>query len=209
MTVTQFFLILSLVVYCESLLITHDSPRNVVKVLQIDNGDDWGTWNPPQYCADGHFAMGYNMKIEVPQGSGDDTALNSILLKCGSAAGQYGGYIVSGQGTWGGWVGETLCENTETQKFLTSFALQVENRQGGSDDTAANFAKFKCRDLDVEPEYDLAHPPGHGEWGSYGAWSQSCPLSSAICGIQTRVESPQGSGDDTALNDVKFYCCSV
>ncbi|XP_076100745.1 vitelline membrane outer layer protein 1-like [Mytilus galloprovincialis] len=146
--------------------------------------------------------MGYNMKWRR-------YCTQQHSAKSGSAAGQYGGYIVSGQGTWGGRVGETLCENSETQKFLTSFALQVENRQGGSDDTAANFSKFKCQDVDVEPEYDLAHPPGHGEWGSYGTWSQSCLLSSAICGIQTKSRSSSRFfGDDTAPNDVKFYCCS-
>lgn len=94
-------------------------------------------------------------------------------------------------------------------KNLTLINKVIFLLQGGSDDTAANFSKFKCQDVDVEPEYDLAHPPGHGEWGSYGTWSQSCLLSSAICGIQTKSRSSSRFfGDDTAPNDVKFYCCS-
>ena len=80
--------------------------------------------------------------------------------------------------------------------------------QHGLDDTAANWIRFKCRDFGSEKDYDLDHAPGHGQWGSYAGWSESCPLNSAICGIQSRIENAQGGGDDTALNDVIFFCCS-
>ena len=75
------------------------------------------------------------------------------------------------------------------------------------DDTAANYVKFKCR-CHCGHAYVLVKPPGHGFWGTWGAWSDNCPKGSGICGIQTKVEKPRGIfRDDTALNDVKFYCC--
>ncbi|NXM44606.1 VMO1 protein, partial [Gymnorhina tibicen] len=47
----------------------------------------------------------------------------------------------------------------------------------------------------------------NGSKGTWGDWSPSCPRSWGVCGIHTRLQPPQGVGDDTALNDVKLYCC--
>jgi hypothetical protein len=45
----------------------------------------------------------------------------------------------------------------------------------------------------------------------YGAWSEwvQCPTGSAICGVKTQVVDQLASGDDTALNQATFYCCST
>jgi hypothetical protein len=42
--------------------------------------------------------------------------------------------------------------------------------------------------------------------GSFGDWFK-CTAGYPICGILTLIESYQGSGDDTGLNNVKFDCC--
>ena len=81
--------------------------------------------------------------------------------------------------------------------------------QVGGDDTAANYIKFHCRDFNTPgPEYEMAKAPGHGRWGHYGTWSESCPQDSAVCGIQAKIEAPQGGIDDTGLNDIKLFCCA-
>lgn len=43
----------------------------------------------------------------------------------------------------------------------------------------------------------------------YGKWARDdCgTVGSRICGIQTWVEPDQGSGDDSAVNEIKFLCC--
>ena len=48
-----------------------------------------------------------------------------------------------------------------------------------------------------------------GIWGGWGGWSM-CTNNRMVCGIQTRVEDPQGGGgnDDTALNAVRLLCCN-
>jgi Vitelline membrane outer layer protein I (VOMI) len=47
--------------------------------------------------------------------------------------------------------------------------------------------------------------------GPYGTWSPyaKCPTGSAVCGMQSRVEGRQGSGDDTAMNGVRLMCCTL
>ncbi|XP_066475666.1 vitelline membrane outer layer protein 1-like [Tiliqua scincoides] len=56
-----------------------------------------------------------------------------------------------------------------------------------------------ANDLDVY--YAIANSKG-----SFGQISHSCTIG-YICGIQTRVQSPQYIKDDTAINDVKMFCC--
>ncbi|KAL3881303.1 hypothetical protein ACJMK2_027756 [Sinanodonta woodiana] len=212
------FICITLVVVGDAFLLIPNAPRSVVKILAVGNGGPWGSWYQPQYCPSGSYAVGYNMKIQDDQREHDDTCLNAISLHCEPLNMSTNvGDITSEQGGWGSWVGLTSCSDYywyHERSFLTSFALQVESNRFGGDDTAANFVKFMCRDFNTSyHEHELTHYPGHGPWGTYGDWSQSCPLGSAICGIQTKVEPFQGDsglfgGDDTALNDVQFMCCN-
>ncbi|XP_053374173.1 vitelline membrane outer layer protein 1 homolog [Mercenaria mercenaria] len=182
----------------------------VIATLKVTNGGWWGAWGSIQLCPAGSYAVGYDMRIE-PKRDSDCTALNAIKLLCEFPDGKDSGEVTSAQGPWGTWVGRVKCtSDVRGRQYLTSFALQVEKYQGqNTGDTAANYVKFSCRDRrGHQKPQELVKSPGHGIWGTWGAWSASCPQDTAICGIKTKVEKPQGTfGDDTALNDVQFYCC--
>ncbi|XP_068130028.1 vitelline membrane outer layer protein 1-like isoform X2 [Hyperolius riggenbachi] len=133
--------------------------------------------------------------VESPQGREDDTALNGIQLYCMSHLDdKVVATITSTRGSWGRWTGAQFCPSG----VIYRFSLKVEQPIVDGDDTAANNIMFQCSD------YTMLR--GYGEhWGTFGSWSNVCRR--GICGIKTRVEGPQGNGDDTALNDVQFRCC--
>ncbi|XP_032075089.1 vitelline membrane outer layer protein 1-like [Thamnophis elegans] len=161
--------------------------RSYIDILDAPYGGPWGNWGPYEFCKGG-YAIGFALKVEEPQGRGDDTALNGILLHC-----DQGNPITSTIGPWGEWTVPQFCKSGH---HLVSFSLRVERRQGNGDDTAANNIKFTCSDGERIMGYGL-------NWGDFGSWSDRC----GICGLQTRVEGKQGRGDDTALNNVIFFCC--
>ncbi|XP_062407989.1 vitelline membrane outer layer protein 1 homolog [Sardina pilchardus] len=155
------------------------------------HGGPWGDWKGVQMCPRNSRAYGFSLKVERPQGGGDDTALNGIRLYC-----KHGTYIsvVESGGNWGDWTSRKACASG----YLDSFQLRVEGGQGWGDDTAANNMNARCS------SGQILHGVG-GRWGEWGTWSSRCQ--NGVCGLQVRVESPQGGGDDTALNNVRLICC--
>ncbi|XP_066502297.1 vitelline membrane outer layer protein 1 homolog [Hoplias malabaricus] len=162
--------------------------QGIDSTITVSNGGAWGTWGPKQMCPQGSYAAGFSLMVEYPI-KGDDTALNGIRLHCIST-------VTSATGSWGIWTEPKYCKSGA----LKNFQFRVEGPQGDGDDTAANNIKFQCS--------DSSELVGDGtSWGTWGGWSKQCS-GKGICGIQTKVEGSQGSGDDTALNDVRFICCN-
>ncbi len=162
-------------------------------------GGPFGQWESLERCPFGQWAVGVSLKIEASQGGGDDTALNGIQLRCGAPTNVASATISSGVGGWGSWTNWIQCDNG----FINRATLRIEPSQGGGDDTGAVDADFYC-----SSGTRLWHSGPHFSWGDWKTL-QSCPDGTAICGLQTKVERDQGGGDDTALNDVTFYCCSL
>ena len=84
--------------------------------------------------------------------------------------------------------------------YMKSFQLRVSPAGNESDNTAVNNIRFMCsNDRDISGIGNTA-----GYWGEYSA---ECP--DGICGIETR-QRPDGGivVDNTALNDVRFTCCT-
>lgn len=180
---------------------------DVVSSFTSNNGGQWGQWtNRPVFCPPGSYAAGYTMRVEPPQGAGnnDDTALNAIRLYCYNRNGKPTGNLEPHPGFWGTWVEGRYCQGAGN--FLAAFDLQVEpslgSGLGSRDDTAANSILFGCSSGGVIAAEG-------GRWGSFsGNWVQGVP-GSAICGLDVKVEPRQGNGDDTALNDVRVYWCRL
>ncbi|XP_044856386.1 mucin-2-like [Mauremys mutica] len=159
--------------------------------IHVPNGGMWGTWGEEESCPGNSFAVGFSLKVQWPRHARDNTALNGIRLLCSN-----GRTIQSNVGPWGWWGRVKKCPSGQR---LTQFRLRVEPCRGLKDDTAANNIEFVCT--------GGAELRGHGgRRGKWGPQSRSCRRR-GICTIATKVQAPQGKGDDTALNDVYFRCC--
>lgn len=66
---SQFFKCLSffVLISCltESFIVLPNAPRRVVKVLKATNGAHFGYWGLTQFCAEGTYAVGYQLKVKI------------------------------------------------------------------------------------------------------------------------------------------------
>ncbi|XP_037031245.1 uncharacterized protein LOC119070841 [Bradysia coprophila] len=180
-----------------------EARQDVIQWIESNRITNWGDWGAADFCPEGSYVTGFDLKIEDNQGGGDDTAVNSIKLICTNLKGVYQKDIVSSEGSWGNYRGRKYCPNG----LGNGFELRSESGQGRGDDTAGVDFNLICANSDGSSTIIRG-----GEILTYGDWrttNRMCPPQTAICGIRTQVERPQGSGDDTALNNVDLACCRV
>ena len=174
--------------------------------LQPHCGSSWGSWGDPQFCPEGAFATGFKLKVESECGTFcDDTALNGISLICESKSGTDMGTASSKVGLWGTWQNSLLCGyDGQLPRFLRGVQFRSEKetkKEKHVDETAGNNLNGACYNGTV-----LSGAGTHwGTWSNY----ELCPSDTAVCGLRTQVEGNQGPSDDTALNQVIFYCCNL
>ena len=125
------------------------------------------------------------MKVESPQGSGDDTAANAFDLRCDD------------YGEWGSWPRDRC----SYQSYIVGFRAKIESPQYSGDDTALNSVALLCSD------HKVLYPRNEAPWGNHPSSFSQCRARTSVCGFRQKVESNQGSGDDTALNAIQLYCC--
>ena len=175
------------------------------KYESVLNAGDYGTWMNSMMCPQNTFIHAARAKVEKSQNNegpnADDTAMNSIEIKCKSPKPGSTSTVVSleyGQfGDWGDWV--------EFDKFVCGGQSRYDTTKYGSDASGLNGLKFKfCSYTYTGPIYE---PVSNG---LFGDWLKTvdAPDDFFGCGATLRVQSSQGDGDDTAANAIRLTYCN-
>lgn len=171
-----------------------------MSTIQSDGLTNWGQWHQERYCPSNSYAIGVKVKAQA-YNSFDNTGLNAIEIICNDDARTR---LLSGEGSFGDWDTDRYCPY---YKKLIGFKFRVHNDAFiinlVLDDSAANGIHLFCDDGS-----NLV-PGVEGPWGNWGS-DKYCANNQVICGIKTQIQWNQGFLlDDTALNNVVFYCCSL
>jgi len=111
----------------------------------------WGGWSPVVQCTGSGYMTAYQMLSESPQGGGDDTAANRIIIYCSNGAWLY---PTGGMG-WGSWK-YAACPSG---MYARGFHSKVEGSQGGGDDTALNGINVYCQSTPAPTPYPTTANP--------------------------------------------------
>ncbi|RMS91806.1 metallophosphoesterase [Pseudomonas coronafaciens] len=104
------------------------------------NEGNWGHWYEYALCPSNEAVVGYQLKMQPSQGSGnhqDDTAVDSVRLFC-----EGGGYLPSPYDTpYGIWKKAFRCP---AGMVATGFETRVEVDRGNNDDSTLNGMRMRC-----------------------------------------------------------------
>ncbi|XP_067280457.1 vitelline membrane outer layer protein 1 homolog [Pseudorasbora parva] len=106
--------------------------------------------------------------------------------------------FVTNGGPWGTWRAIDVCPYGT---YAAGFSLRVENPING-DDTALNGIRLYCADWSRGFVSSIESDTGYwGDWTDV-KWC----FNGYLKAFQLRVESRKGKGDDTAANNIRFWC---
>jgi len=175
--------------------------RSDFRRVVTPSGGPWGLSAKAVYCSAGSYVAAFAQRVETPQGSlVDDTALNTVLFYCKNPTGTWLEPLNAWEGVWGTWSPWAVCQTASG--FFTGGELKIEPSQGAGDDTGANASRFWCNDGSA------LTATNDGPWGTWRGRA-TCAAGEAVCGVQIQYESPQGAGDDTAMNGIRLHCCAL
>ena len=161
---------------------------------------NWGNWHGDVVAPNGCYVDGICVRYEAPIGSGDDTALNGIQMHVSSlpGRGESSNNVVVHPGHWGNWRPWVYAPDGY---YIAGMRARFEPWQRGGDDTALNGIEAICCSFQNNAIKRVMVEKGNwGEWGP----DAMVPLGWCVAGLQVRVESPIGSGDDTAMNGIRL-----
>ena len=166
--------------------------------------------NFKMFCVIVMIFASFFLQVE-PENVADETAVNSICLECVYAdSGLFSNRPCSSEGPWGDWRGPYYCPTVGSNvTYIVGFALKNQEPSLIGDETAINNMQVLCSSFDGTTGTTIIEGNGNSH-GGYTAFSNTCPVGSATCGILTKVEPDRGAFvDDTALNDVQLACCTL
>ncbi|CAL4099747.1 unnamed protein product, partial [Meganyctiphanes norvegica] len=147
-------------------------------------------WGDKAHCSKGSFANAFEIKVDGTS-TRDLNGMEAVKLWCSN-----GQEITSHEGDEGNLRGKKTCTNG----YLNSFRLRDDNDD--SDKLGATDLYMRCNDNNQTLK------GGGSEKGKFREWT-ACPKDWAITGLQTRIDTGSGAGDQRGLLDVKFWCKAV
>ncbi|KAI9549844.1 hypothetical protein GHT06_010852 [Daphnia sinensis] len=171
------------------------------EVITVTNGEKDGRWGRLETCPTGSRATGYQTqnKFEALFEDVDETGMNMLIIFCDDLLKTK---ISSPAGFLGDWQPIRECP---AGSYMKSFRMRVSpagqtTETNTTDNTAINNIRFTCSNgRELRGEGNTG-----GTWGNYSA---ECV--DGICGMETRFRPDGGLlVDNTALNDVRFTCCT-
>ena len=167
----------------------------------------WGDWGCMAMCPDGSFAYEASNLSLPSQGSNiDDVAVTAFDISCiDKKTGAFRGFAMDQSFPVGNWYDPGVC--AWPNKPIVGGGVRLEPSLGsGRDDTSANGVRISCRGDD---DAHLIEVPAPTTWGGWQGTAR-CPSGTAVCGVSTRMEGTGlvGSRDDTAINGLRYACCT-